>query len=108
VFDQRVIDVDSIRQNHVSNGALVLVMAVGLDRNVFPKGEGRVGVLGVVAVGLALLGSVVAAEMGAYTDEGQGKSIRAIAEAVTVSNSFLHKTCVNCGPQTHENSACQI
>ena len=102
-----MVDVDSIRQNYVSNGALVLVMAVGLDRNVFPKGEGRVGVLGVVAVGLARLGSVVAAEMGAY-DEGQGKSIRAIAEAVTVSNSFLHKTCVNCGPQTRENSACQI
>jgi len=40
--------------------------------------------------------------------KAQGKSVRAIAEADTVSKSFLHKTCVNCGPYTLEYSACQI
>lgn len=34
--------------------------------------------------------------------KAQGKSIRAIAEAVKVSKSFVHKTCKKSGPQTLE------
>jgi len=34
--------------------------------------------------------------------KAQGKSIRAIAEAVKVSKSFVHKTCKNTGSQTLE------
>ena len=37
--------------------------------------------------------------------KAQGKSIRAIAEAVKVSKSFVHKTCKNSGSETLENSA---
>jgi transposase-like protein len=37
--------------------------------------------------------------------KAQGKSIRAIAEAVKVSKSFVHKACQNSGPQTFEISA---
>ena len=57
-----LIDVHSIQQEHVSKGARVLVLAVGLDGDLFPKGEGRGSVLGVVAVGLALLRAVDAAQ----------------------------------------------
>jgi DNA invertase Pin-like site-specific DNA recombinase len=39
--------------------------------------------------------------------KAQGKSIRAIAEAVKVSKSFVHKTCKNFGPETLEKSGCQ-
>ena len=39
--------------------------------------------------------------------KAQGKSIRAIAEAVKVSKSFVHKTCKNSGSQTLEIPACQ-
>ena len=35
--------------------------------------------------------------------KAQGKSIRAIAEAVKVSKSFVHKTCKNSGSETFEN-----
>ena len=34
--------------------------------------------------------------------KAQGKSIRAIAEAVKVSKSFVHKTCKNSSAQTPE------
>ncbi len=37
--------------------------------------------------------------------KAQGKSIRAIAEAVKVTKSFVHKTCKNCGSQTLESPA---
>jgi len=40
-LDQLPIQVHSIRQDHVSKDAFVLVLAVGLDRNVFAEGEGR-------------------------------------------------------------------
>ena len=40
--------------------------------------------------------------------KAQGKSIRAIAEAVKVSKSFVHKTCKNSGSQTLEKSAFQV
>ncbi len=37
VFDQHVIDLGTIGQEHVSKGALVLVEAVLLDRDFFPN-----------------------------------------------------------------------
>lgn len=37
VFNQRVLDVGAIGQDHISNGAPVFVLAVRLERNVFPK-----------------------------------------------------------------------
>jgi hypothetical protein len=37
VFEQRVIDVGAIRQDHISKGAPVLVVAVGLDGDFFPE-----------------------------------------------------------------------
>jgi DNA invertase Pin-like site-specific DNA recombinase len=39
--------------------------------------------------------------------KAQGKSIRAIAEAVKVSKSFVHKTCKNFGSEPLEIPACQ-
>jgi DNA invertase Pin-like site-specific DNA recombinase len=39
--------------------------------------------------------------------KAQGRSIRAIAETVKVSKSFVHKTCKNSGPQTLEIPAGQ-
>ena len=56
IFDQCVIDVGAVGEGHVSYGAPVLVVAVGLDRNVFPKGEGRDGVLGILTRSLAFSG----------------------------------------------------
>ena len=52
----------AIHQEHVSKGALVLVMAVGLNGHILPESESRGGVLGVVAVGLALFGCVDAVQ----------------------------------------------
>jgi hypothetical protein len=37
VFDQGVIDVGAIGQEHIGKGALVLVEAVRLERDFFPK-----------------------------------------------------------------------
>ena len=62
VLDQRVIDVGAIGQDHVSNSKRVLVMAVGLDCDFLPKGEGRGCLLGTLAVGLAFLYAVDAVE----------------------------------------------
>jgi hypothetical protein len=39
VFDERVIDVGPIGQEHIGEGAPVPVETVGLDGIVFPKGE---------------------------------------------------------------------
>jgi len=39
--------------------------------------------------------------------ETQEKRIRAIAESVTVSTSFVQKICKNLGPQTFEIPACK-
>jgi hypothetical protein len=41
-----LIEVHAIRQMHISKGALVLVVAVGPERDLFPKDEGRGRVLG--------------------------------------------------------------
>ena len=49
-----------------SPGALVLVAAIGLDCNVFPKGEVRGGLLGALAEGLAFLHPVDATETDAF------------------------------------------
>ena len=39
VFDQRVIDVGAIGQEHIGKGAPVLVVAVGLERDFLPEDE---------------------------------------------------------------------
>jgi hypothetical protein len=57
-----VIDVGAIGEKHISNGATVLILPECLKLDFLPEGEGRGGVLGVVAVGLALLRAVDAAE----------------------------------------------
>ena len=56
IFDQCVIDVGAVGEGHVSYGVPVLVVALGLDRNVFPKGEGRDDVLGMLTRRLAFSG----------------------------------------------------
>ena len=61
-----LIDVGIIGQDHIPNGARVLVLAVGLDRDFLPKGEVRGRVLGLLAVGLALLQAVDATRHGTY------------------------------------------
>ena len=53
-----MIDVGPIGQDHIGKGARVLIVTVGLDRDFFPKGEGRGGVLGSFAERLAFLGAV--------------------------------------------------
>jgi hypothetical protein len=57
-----VIDVRSIREEHIGNRAPVLVLAECLKGNFFPEGEVRGGVLGFLAVGLAFLLAVDAVE----------------------------------------------
>jgi hypothetical protein len=61
-----LIEIHPIGQDHVSKGARVLVVVVGLDGHVLPEGEFRGGGLGVVAVGLAFLRAVDAAEADAF------------------------------------------
>ena len=51
-----------IGQDQVSNGVPVFVVTVGLDGDVLPEAEVSDGVLGIVAVGLALLRAVDPAE----------------------------------------------
>ena len=62
LLDEFLIEIHAIGQEHISQGALVLVMAVGLDRHVLPEGEVRGGLLGSLAEGLALLRAVDATE----------------------------------------------
>ena len=50
-----MIDVRAIGQKHIGKGALVLIEPVSLKGDLFPEGELRGRVLGVVAVGLALV-----------------------------------------------------
>jgi hypothetical protein len=61
-----VVDVGAIGQEHIGKGALVLVEAMSLKRNFFPKGEIRSGVLGVVVKGLAFLRAIDPAEADAF------------------------------------------
>ena len=62
-----MIDVGAIGQDHIGKGALVLVVAVRLDGDVLPEGEGRDGVLGLLPISLALLRTVDAAETYAFS-----------------------------------------
>jgi hypothetical protein len=57
-----VIDDHPLGQDYISKGALVLVVAVRLDRDVFLEDEGRGSLLRAVAEGSAFLGAVDAAE----------------------------------------------
>jgi hypothetical protein len=61
-----MVHIGSIRQNHIGNRSPVLVEAVGVDGDFFAESESRGGVLGTVSVGLALLGTVEAAEADAF------------------------------------------
>jgi len=56
--DEFLIETHPIRQDYIPYGALVFIVAVGFDGDFFPKGEVRGGVLGPLAVGLALLRAV--------------------------------------------------
>ena len=58
VFDQRVIDVGPIGQDHIANGALVLVVTVSLDGDFLPEGEVRSGLLRSQAASLTFLMAV--------------------------------------------------
>ena len=60
-------EVHAIRQEHICKGARVLVVAVRLDGDFFPEGEGRGSVLGLLAVGLAFLRAVDAAETDTFS-----------------------------------------
>ena len=57
-----MINVRSIRQEHISKGAPVLVEVVSLECDLLPKGEVRGGLPRSVAEGLALFGAVDAAQ----------------------------------------------
>jgi hypothetical protein len=39
VFDQRVVDVGAIHREHISKGAPILVLAVGIERDIFPEDQ---------------------------------------------------------------------
>ena len=62
MLDEFLIEAHPIRQEHITKGALVLVVTVSLDGDVLPKDEVRGGVLGIVAKGLAFLRAVDAVE----------------------------------------------
>ena len=62
MLDKVLFQVHPIGQHHVPKGALVFVLAVGLDGDFLPKGKLRGGVLGFLAVGLALLRAVDAVQ----------------------------------------------
>jgi hypothetical protein len=61
LHDEFLIEVHAIGQEHILKGALVLVLAVCLDRDFFPEGKGRATVL-TVAQRLAFLGAINHAE----------------------------------------------
>ena len=61
-----MIDAGPIGQRHIGKGAPALVVAVGLDRDLFPKGEVSGGVLGFLAEGLLLLRAVDPTEAEAF------------------------------------------
>ena len=55
MLDEFLIQAHPIRQEHIAQGALVLIVTVSLDGDVLPKDEVRGGMLGLLAVSLALL-----------------------------------------------------
>jgi hypothetical protein len=70
VFDQRVIDVGAIGQTHIGKGTSKLVAAVRLEEDFFPKHHRGGRLLGLMAVGLALLRAVDAAQADAFRVSG--------------------------------------
>jgi hypothetical protein len=46
LLDEFLIEIRPVRQDHIGKGALVLVVAVGLERDFFPEDKGRGGMLG--------------------------------------------------------------
>ena len=57
-----LIEIHPIRQDHVSKDALVLVVAVRLDRDLFLEDEVRGNLLRLLAEGLAFLWAIDAAQ----------------------------------------------
>ena len=62
LLDEFLIQVHAIGQDHLANGALILVVAVRLNGDFFPKGKGRGGVLGALTERLAFLRAIDAVE----------------------------------------------
>jgi hypothetical protein len=50
LLEEFLIEIHPIGQEHIGKGAPILVEAVGLERDLFPDGEFRGGVLGLLAV----------------------------------------------------------
>jgi hypothetical protein len=61
-----MIDVSSFPQNHIGEGASVLVEAVRLEDDFFSKDQRGRRLLGLMAVRLALLGAIDPAEADAF------------------------------------------
>lgn len=55
-------------EDHVSNGALVLVVAVGLDGDFLAKGEVRGGLLSILSIRLALFRAVDATQTDTFRE----------------------------------------
>ena len=66
LFDKRMIDVGAIRQEHICKSSPVLVLTVSLERDFLAKNQGRGGLLGLLAVGLALFRAVDTTEADAF------------------------------------------
>jgi hypothetical protein len=62
-----VIDVRAIRKDHISKGALVLVVTMGLAHDFFAEGKVSDSILGFLPVGLAFLWAVDAAKADAVS-----------------------------------------
>ena len=62
MLDEFLIEIHATGQDHIPDGALVLVVTIGVDGDFLPEGKGRDGSLGVVAVGLPFLRAVDAIE----------------------------------------------
>ena len=67
LLDEFLIEVHPIGQDHIPKDAFVLVVAVGLDGDFFPKGKLKGSVLGVFAIGLTFFGTVDAVKTDAVS-----------------------------------------
>ncbi len=84
----------AIGQEQIGQGALVLVLAVRLERDFFPEDQGGRCLLGSMAVSLALLGAVDATEANAFgavvvqhfecvaVEDGDDGAVKSAARAV--------------------------
>lgn len=61
-----MVDVGAIRQEYIGQSALVLIVAVGLERDFLSKDQCRRSLFGSLAVGLAILRAVDAMEADAF------------------------------------------